>query len=236
MNTNNDDSLLKQKLRHECETIFYSNGKRKYDTTYLGNIKDGVCIEYYQNGNVEILSNYKNNELNGNYVMYFPNNTVRNFRTYENNMLHGKWISYYENNNKSCEFAYSNGEQNGLWNLYYTNGKLNATCNMLNSKYDGLYISYYESNDNDSDNIDTKISYSNGVINGLYEKYHKNGTLSCQLYMFNNNIVNIFSCDDTGKDYALDNADIIVWKLCKIICSFQFTKIDHTFNMWKKSH
>ena len=114
---------------------------------------------------------------------------------YNNGYLHGEQKEFYEKNNQKVEINFRDnlktlsnfkyGKENGKTHCYYESGKIKLELNFLEGKLDGIQSAFHEVgplNDNPKENI----TYNNGVVNGLRERFYENHQLELkENYLYN---------------------------------------------------
>ena len=117
----------------------------------------------------------------GEWIAYYESGQLRNQSTWRNGKKHDEWISYHDNGQLDEVGKYSNGAKIGFWKGYYPNGQL---------EYDGRYMidrlandCHIEPNSIGSYNTLDSLFCSEGVEDGLWLRYHENGTLRVKYQM-----------------------------------------------------
>lgn len=118
-------------------TMYYSNGNKKSEITYVSGRPNGPYKTFYSNGNVEEEGNWKSN---------------RNVGTFKR---------YHENGKPSQEFNFSpTGKREGDQKYYYDNGQLMIEGNWNGGKESGTLTEYYENGE-----IKAKKVFADGALN-----------------------------------------------------------------------
>jgi antitoxin component YwqK of YwqJK toxin-antitoxin module len=100
--------------------------------------------------------------------------------------LHGEQKDFYEKSNPKGELNFRNnlkllsnfkyGNENGKTYCYYESGKINLELNFLDGKLDGIQSTFHEVGPlygNPKENI----TYKNGLVSGLRERFYENRQL-----------------------------------------------------------
>ena len=105
---------------------------------------------------------------------------------FDNGFLHGEQKEYYRKRNLNSQLNFRDnlkilsnfnyGKENGKTYCYYESGKINLELNFLNGKLDGIQNSFHEVGPlygNPKENI----TYKNGLVSGLRERFYENHQL-----------------------------------------------------------
>lgn len=114
---------------------YYSNGKIKEETTWLG--KDiTIYREYFENGAIKTLRRCNPDGIYRNEIAHWPNGKLKIEE--KDNIVK----TYYENGEKDEEYNLdlTSKMRNGPYNKYYDNGKPHIICKYSNNKIIGLYV------------------------------------------------------------------------------------------------
>lgn len=114
----------KQGLKHGQWTIWYPNGKKRYECEYLNNLKHGIERFYFENGNIESEINYRKGKKNGRWTVWYENGQKYYEVSYSNNVREGKWFSWHSNGKKASEVVYRGGKKTGREISWKENGEL----------------------------------------------------------------------------------------------------------------
>jgi len=106
--------------------------------------------------------------------------------TFDNGFLHGEQKEYYGKRNPNAQLNFRDnlallsnfkyGKENGKTYCYYESGKINLELNFLDGKLDGIQSTFYEVGPlygNPKENI----TYKNGLVSGLRERFYENHQL-----------------------------------------------------------
>lgn len=194
--------------KREC----ISNRLRKVFTeTYSNGLRNGLSIIYFDDG--ETISDekyYKDDLLHGKYTAYNDDGTLYTICYYENNLLNGTYKEYYDVSGQvALEYNYKDGVIDGLRATYHYNGKIETIVEYINGQRQGEEFSYDEIGSitrksyyvdgvrngelieyyskGEGGGILSKCNCVNGLIEGIYETYHPDGSICMRVNYINNN-------------------------------------------------
>jgi antitoxin component YwqK of YwqJK toxin-antitoxin module len=146
---------LEDNISYGIGTIYYKNGKKKYEGYFINDLLNNEGIEYYDNGNIKCKGFFKNGLLNGYGVEYYENNNIKYEGYFKNGVLNGYAIEYYDFGNKKYEGYFKNGLLNGDGIEYYIHGDKKYEGNFENGLPHEYCIEYYDKYIYHLNNIDT---------------------------------------------------------------------------------
>jgi antitoxin component YwqK of YwqJK toxin-antitoxin module len=131
-----------------------SNGKVLYKGIFKDNNPVGKFVFYHETGRVRAISNYFNEGKDSYVASYYENGKLLSYGKYVNEKKDSVWVFYDEYGYFISTENYSNGTKNGVSRVYYP----------YDSKIDPGQPKILE-----------EITYVDGVRNGYWAKYFKNG-------------------------------------------------------------
>ena len=165
------------------QTIYYTNGKIKYEGEIKNGKRHGQGTYYFVSG-AKYIGEFKDNKRHGQGTYYYANGD-KYVGEFENGIHHGQGILYYANGDK-YEGEFKKHHRDGQGTLYYANGD-KYIGEFENDHLDGQgtiyyangnkYIGGFENNYLDGQGI---LYYANGnKYEGefKYNLYHGQGTL-----------------------------------------------------------
>ena len=176
--------------------VIKSEGNRKYF------LLDSVWIFYNDNGDTTEKINYFEGKKNGYHYMYYTDNSnkVKSKELYINNLKEGKSYYYYPDGSINKIINFKNNQRHGLGyefindsliiGIYEFNNDRLVNYEMIN-RYDenndknGIWREFY----NDF-RIKTETVFINGVKEGLYKQFDKDGSLEITVLYKNDSIIN----------------------------------------------
>jgi antitoxin component YwqK of YwqJK toxin-antitoxin module len=93
-------------------------------------------------------------------------------------IIDGVQINQYDND----------GREQGMWYNYRRNGSLISKGNYINGKEEGVWEWYYLSlfdGDDEFNLLHIRLTFKDGVLNGLRERFHITGEISSKTYFIN---------------------------------------------------
>ena len=139
--------------------------------------KDYVLKQiFHENGNLKC-QGYKSNEIReGKWTCFYKNGEIEWIGTYSNGMENGLIECYYKDGTWKKSFVKNNIPHGKITEMNY--GSANSVFFIVNGQYidgkeEGIWI--YK----DTSNLKLmEINFENGMKNGLYYQFHKNGLKS----------------------------------------------------------
>ena len=183
------EGIIKNGLPEGYWISYYSNGIIKSEGNRKENLLDSTWIFYDQYGNIKSKINYKSGKKNGLKVTYsdscniileefYINDLKQNFTTFYYDVKgKKKWkeINFIDNIKEGKSFEYAlDGRLISI--IFYKKGTLVGKESInrfdkLNRKKNTWKIFY------DSGKLKEEMRYKNGLLNGYYKTYDKNGKL-----------------------------------------------------------
>jgi len=105
-------------------TVWYSNGVKKAEGSYINKKRTGKWVFRYSNGKMKGFGSFKNGRMEGPWKLYFSSGEIQSEGKYKNNYRSGHWILYSSAGRKKSEGIFKNGYKHGPWTEYYSNGKV----------------------------------------------------------------------------------------------------------------
>jgi antitoxin component YwqK of YwqJK toxin-antitoxin module len=166
-----DETAYYQKLAYNKREIFYyENGKKKLESTYLDDLKNGLEIAYYETGNLERETIFLKGKKHENEISYWnyttekpiaeienytteiekirKNARIKTLETFNNGLLSERII--YDSLGRRKEFnAIKNNKNQGAFELYFPSGaiKYKGNIDTLSKSKDHFFGDYFEYNE-----------------------------------------------------------------------------------------
>lgn len=204
-------SHYKMGVKHGVCKTWNSNKQLLSWIEYKNGIVNGKNYTYYNNGYPHKLihENPKYENLNSlpnydkSYKTYFINGKPEVIGFYKNGKLHGPYLVYNQNGQLVSSSNFNDGLREGEQLGFNSKGKLISksyykiikdSFNFI-SVLDGESLSYYENG-----TLLSKGTYTNGVKNGIWKTWFKNGQLSTEENYCNGLYCSsVFHYDEEGK-------------------------------------
>ena len=119
------------------ETIFYTNGGLKEQSTYKLNRLDGPQIKYAVDGTISQRTEYKNGAIDGRVESY--KNNLHLVSDYKNNLLHGS-SRLFDNNKLVYSMSYVNGRLDGPFTRVENGMVINGICRAGQKQKESFYL------------------------------------------------------------------------------------------------
>jgi antitoxin component YwqK of YwqJK toxin-antitoxin module len=104
--------------------LYYPNGKKQEESTFVDGVKDGIAKWYDQDENIIAEYNYSKGELNGEQKTFYTSGTVRTQDTYNNGKQTGEHLEYFENGTIKQKGNFDKDEKkDGEWIEFDQTGK-----------------------------------------------------------------------------------------------------------------
>ena len=164
---NTDDNGLKQGKWIK----YFSNGKVKYEATFLDNVPVGIVKKYYKTGTLKAEMLYENEVVRT--KIYSENVKITGEGNYINKVKDSTWNYYSDITGKLISKEnYINGKKHGLSIVSFEDGVIAEELLWENGVKHGKWITYFPSGKTKSE-----THYKNGNINGIFNLYFPNGRL-----------------------------------------------------------
>ncbi len=202
-NDNGKKSLIGEYMHgipHGKWTWFNTSGKKERIVTYKKGIKDGPVSIWNDQGKKAMTGTYINDKKNGEWKWHSDNKGLDSLIQFSENKYMGKYQIWHVNGQKAVNGEYQNGIKIGEWKWYTINGNLDSTKIFSNGMLNGPVQFYYGSGTAinkvstisfepleeiiskvknkiipGESKIKTKMTYSNGKLQGEKIDYYLNG-------------------------------------------------------------
>lgn len=121
-------------MRHGKTTLYWDNGKKKSQLSYVYGVRHGPRYSWYQNGILWIEGEFIDGGENG------------------------LWTSWYSDGNKAYERNFDHGAFHGLWTEWHRSGQLKDQYNYIKGLIQGTRTMWDEDG-----NIIRRTEYHDGV-------------------------------------------------------------------------
>ena len=102
--------------------MYYENGEKAGEYTYVNGLQEGEYVYYYENGAISSVGTIKDTEYHGKRKVLHPNGNTKYEGTYQNGNAEGEHSWYHENGELTTRSNYKNGVEYG-WVLNCSNGE-----------------------------------------------------------------------------------------------------------------
>ena len=166
---------------HGDAHYYHKNGRQEATGKFYKGFKTGKWLHYYDNGTLSAEESFKvvdNTESKeGLFTYYYPNGKKKYFVNFKKNLREGEAHNYFENGYINQKFSYTNGVMTGEAEIFHeTTGKLEGKGTLKAGEKDGKWTYYYD----DGITVEEIGHYVNGVQEGEWKSYHKNGKQKAQ--------------------------------------------------------
>lgn len=134
---------------------FYESGRDQYQLMYVEGAPDGLLTGYFDDelSTIQYTYNFDLGKYHGDHHEYYPDGTLKKYIPYQNDDIYGIMKTYFPNGKMEKQTPFEQGASQGL------NGQL---------------LEYYPS----TYNLKREINYTNDILNGLYQKFTEDGTMT----------------------------------------------------------
>lgn len=204
--------------RKQGEWVKNYEGKDKilYKGTFKNDKPVGKFVFYHETGKVKAISEYFNEGKDSYVATYHENGKILSYGKYVNEKKDSTWVFYDEYGNFVSSESYRDGEKNGLSRVYYPfNSKLDPgkprvleEVTYVNGVKEGEWTKYFKNGAKLGEG-----TYSLGQFEGKQTYYHPNGNKKAVIY-FKRGIKTgySFSYDENGeeisKNYFLNGVEL----------------------------
>jgi antitoxin component YwqK of YwqJK toxin-antitoxin module len=171
---NSGKTIIYDDLAHnKSESFYYENGKKKLESTYFNDVKNGLEIAYYETGNLERETIYLKGKKHKDEILYWSHTTKE-----PKQILNEEYATEIEKSRRNADKknikTYIEGSLIGT-NLFDSLGRKQQWNLMKNNKNQGTFELYYPSGSlRAKGNIDT-LSMAKDHFLGDYFEYHEQG-------------------------------------------------------------
>ena len=135
--------------------VYFEDGKTiRQKINYKNSFKNGPAFEYFENGRMKAKRFYINDTLNDSSLIYYKDGKIKSAQFYLNKLKHGCWREYNKEGHLYSE-------------IYLKNGLLDSTSTEYTYR---------------SGKVLTRVTYKDGLKNGLEEQYYSNGKPKSKAY------------------------------------------------------
>ncbi|AYV81081.1 MAG: hypothetical protein Harvfovirus15_25 [Harvfovirus sp.] len=192
--------------------------------------KNGPYEEWYFSGKRFVECYYKDNKLDGHYRKYYETGGVMEERTYSNGLKHGAERSFDRNAQMNYVCEYRNNLRDGYEMSFYPSGPKRDYNEYKEGKLHGRHITWnecgslYMENNYNLNKMESQIMYQQGNKKEV-ERQFKKDYVRVRIFRVDesliydyihmdemNKSVMITANDDKGRNCALGEGDIEVWK------------------------
>jgi len=171
----------------------------RYLSPETGQPYSGVAFATFQGqpGAVAQRLNLWNGAYHGPFESYFRGQTVSAKESYEAGVRHGPFEWFFENGELFEEGEYANGHREGRYRAYWESGDLYEEGTYVAGDFDGPRRWYVDGR------LVEMVTYREGIIDGLYERYLDDGSLDLKGMLSNGNPCGVWFEGDHTITYPL---------------------------------
>jgi antitoxin component YwqK of YwqJK toxin-antitoxin module len=187
---------LKNGSPHGYWVVWYENGQKKHEGTYINGEIDFAIggTSWNEYGQISMQAKLNEGKLVSLERDYFDKTVLSNGKienqikseiNYVDEMKHGKELTWYENGQLSSETNYLDDMRNGKALYWYENGQLSSEINYKDNQWNGLYIEWYENGQLKH----TEVDYKDGeavLKDGKWIQWYENGQKKSESVIVNN--------------------------------------------------
>ena len=120
-----EQAEYKSDTLHGVRTLFYDDGAKEIEESYLMGVFHGPFKSYYSEGIVKLEGLYENGTMESTWTKYYPTGQVMERVEMHLNNENGPFVEYYENGNLKAKGSYLDGDnEHGELLLYDNSGIL----------------------------------------------------------------------------------------------------------------
>ncbi len=135
--------------------VYFEDGKTiRQKINYQNELKNGPAFEYFENGRIKVKRFYVNDTLNDSSLIFYKDGKLKSAQFYLNKLKHGCWREYNKEGHLYSE-------------IYFKKGLLDSTSTEYTYR---------------TGKVLTRVTYKDGLKNGLEELYYSNGKPKSKAY------------------------------------------------------
>ncbi len=121
----------------DIRTEEYPNGKIRFETPYVDDMKQGIQKEYYESGSIKKETPYDKDRREGVTKEYYEDGTLKAETPYVNGYIEGTVVNYHPNGKIAEELPYSQNKQTAFGKYYEASGEF-STSGSYKDPRDGI--------------------------------------------------------------------------------------------------
>ncbi len=150
---------------------FYEDGTLKATGNYVDDFKNNEWKYYFQDSTLEQRGRYILDAPDGTWKWFFNDGNIRKEQQFVDGLESGPVLEWNDSNQVIVEGQFIDGLKTGIWK--YTNHNVLETGEFVQGERDGTWTIRWS----DIDQIQLKAEWQNGVLNGWYTRFYKNGEM-----------------------------------------------------------
>ncbi|MFC1475515.1 toxin-antitoxin system YwqK family antitoxin [Candidatus Zixiibacteriota bacterium] len=111
-------------VAHGKRTMWYENGRKRFEGRVIYGNPDGFITHWYPNGNKKQEMSYVEGRQNGAVRSWYPDGTLWQEAFFKDDLPHGSAILWDTLGHKLEELSYQNGKKHGICRRWDADGKL----------------------------------------------------------------------------------------------------------------
>lgn len=148
---------------------YYEDGTLKAKGSYIDDLRNETWKYYFQDSTLEQVGRYILNEPDGTWRWYFNDGEIRKEQQFVDGLASGLNKEWNDSNQVIVEGEYIDGLKTGIW--VYQNHNVRETGDFVQDEREGIWTITWT----DIEQTQLQSEWQNGVLNGLYTRYFKNG-------------------------------------------------------------
>lgn len=202
------------------EVTEYPDGNLKEIFTLMDGLRQGPCVVWYPNGQKWEERTYVAGKLEGPYRCFYEDGTIEIECTYKGDVKCGEFRRWHPNGQKWEEGYFKDpesvpptvGNEDGPYVSYYPNGSIDVQCRYRDGKLVGTFRSYYESG-----GLEVEYTCGDHGEDGLYRRYYEDRSPWITVEYRAGTLIRVISVQDPlGRETVLPAGEIEVWRAGKV--------------------
>ena len=153
-----------------------------------------------EHGRIAQRLNLWTGSYHGPFESYFRDRNLSAKETFAGGRRHGRFESYFESGELFEEGTYVDGRRAGPYRAYWETGDLYEEGTYVDGTFDGPRRWYVDGR------LIELVTYRQGVIDGLYERYREDGSLDLKGMLRNGSPCGVWFEDERAITYPACNA------------------------------
>jgi uncharacterized protein len=124
-----EESDYKAGKLHGEQKTFYSSGKKRFECSYVNDVREGKATLYYESGKIKEVGDYQAGLKTGTWAHYLENGKMEKRIQFKEGAAvkevreNGEFMEYYPNGIPMLEISYKDGKKHGPFKEYYKKGE-----------------------------------------------------------------------------------------------------------------
>ena len=179
---------------------YYENGQLKSEIPWVDGRINGTVLEYGIDGSLNSRRIFQNDKMNGQAFFYNDSAKISLMETYSEGKKMDLFEKYYSDGTVFEKGKVKNGQKHGLHEAFTDKGHLFIRQEMINGQRHGFYHLYHEN----TDQLKEVGNYYEGVRNGWFMHYDRNGKFLDSLLIIENDAVEKITYESTERTSRLN--------------------------------